>query len=357
MISIGKNEVLNEIQTNFRNNKYDINEIGGEVKYYYTNKNLGSLIDRMALEEDNGQPIFKPFEFREKRDESVELNQFYNAVEKASGQYETDQFGRAIIQSLTKRKDNLSAQLVDEVNAQSEKFINTPNQGINYAHAFTSVLLREDCSSLKGQLLEGEQDLRTVENLVLDFYKNKTDLPEQLEAVEKLAIDLKNDEKRIAYLTEEVEELREKLLMEMGDIGGGEKSTTIDMSNIESELKSKNGELLRLQEEVAKEKTTYEGQQKTVEDTKRKLESAAFRKEIREADLKGQETKLHEVRNQLQSNDSKRTIVLDKVDKLKEKRDKLLKRLLIFYPLLVLGIPAALVIFLQTRYKNTVSSN
>jgi len=159
----------------------------------------------------------------------------------------------------------------------------------------------------------------------------------------------------MAYLTEEVEELREKMLLEMGDIGGGDKATTIDLSNIETELKSKNDELNRLQEEVDKDKLTYSNLQKTLEDTKRKLESATFRKEIRDADLKEQQTQQQAFRTQLQGNDSKRTLVLDKIEKLKEKRDKLLKRLLIFYPLLVFGIPAALVIFLHAQYPATLT--
>jgi len=355
LINLGKNEVLNEIQTNFRNTKFDINEISGEVKHYYRDKKLSQLVERMALEEDKGQPIFRAFNYKGDRNENVDLNLFYNGVEAVSTEYEKDQFGTQIIKTLTTRKENLSKQLVDEVNAKSEAYINTHNKGINYAHAFTSVLLREDCSSLSGQLLEGEEDLRSVENEVLNFYKSKTDLPEQLEDAGQLAIDLKNKEKRMAYLTEEVEELREKMLLEMGDIGGGDKATTIDLSNIEAELKSKNDELNRLQQEVDKDKLTYTNLQKTLENTKRKLESAAFRKEIRDADLKEQQTQQQEVRTQLQGNDSKRTLVLDKIEKLKEKRDKLLKRLLIFYPLLVFGIPAALVGFLHAQYPATLT--
>lgn len=350
LINIGKNEVLNEIQTNFRNTKFDINEISGEAKHYYYDKNLGELIERLALEEDKGQPIFKPFNYTGDRNETVDLNLFYNGVEAASGQYEKEQFGTHIIKKLTSRKEVLATQYVNEVNTQSESYINDANKGINYAHAFTSVLLREDCSSLSGQLLEGEEDLRTVENQVLAFYKSKTELPEQLEKADQLAIDLKNKEKRMAYLTEEVEDLREKMLVEMGDIGGGEKTTTIDLSNLETELKSKNEELVRLQEEVSKDKEGYQDLQKTLEDTKRKLESAAFRKEIKDADLKEQQAQQQEIRTQLQSNDSTRTLVLDKIEKLKEKRDKLLKRLLIFYPLVVFGIPAALVVFLHAQY-------
>jgi len=172
LINLGKNEVLNEIQTNFRNTKFDINEIGGEVKHYYSDKQLSQLIDRMALEEDKGQPIFKAFNYQGDRNENVDLNLFYNNVEAASTEYEKEQFGTKIIKTLTNRKENLSQQLVSEVNDRSEAYINTHNKGINYAHAFTSVLLREDCSSLSGQLLEGEEDLRTVENEVLGFYKS-----------------------------------------------------------------------------------------------------------------------------------------------------------------------------------------
>jgi len=177
LINLGKNEVLNEIQTNFRNTKFDINEISGEVKHYYRDKNLSQLIERMALEEDKGQPIFKAFNYKGDRTENVDLNLFYNGVEAASTEFEKEQFGTKIIKTLTNRKENLSQQLVNEVNAKSETYINAHNKGINYAHAFTSVLLREDCSSLSGQLLESEEDLRTVENEVLSFYKSKTDLP------------------------------------------------------------------------------------------------------------------------------------------------------------------------------------
>jgi len=354
LINKGKNEILNEIQSEFRNNKFDINTISGEVKYYYQQKKLGDLVNRMSLLEDGGQPIFREFQFNGERDENVDLSTFYNNVEEASGKFEAEVFGKDIIANLSTRKNKLTDFLVSQVKSQNDKQINNANEGINYAHAFTSVLLREDCSSLTGQLLENQQDLRTVENKVLEFYRSKTDLPSKLETFDQLSVDIKNKEKRIAYLTDEVDEIGHKILEEMGKVGSGDKDTTVELTSLNNEIKSKHDELERLKKEVSTDKEKFTKTQDEIEKIKRQLESPDFRKEIREQDLAEQFGKTNEIRDGLKATEELRQTELSLLDKIKIQRDKTLKWLLIFNPLIIFGIPAAIITYLHNFYYQDV---
>jgi len=355
LYNIGKKEILHSIQTGLKNNQFDINAVNGSVKHYFTNKNLKQILDRIALEADNGKPIFSPFNYAGKKDETIELQYFFNDVEKASKNYENNIYGKTILNQLSQRKQHLTQQLVDEINAQTEDFVNTPNKGINYAHAFTSLLLTKDCDSLTGQLLEDEKNLTQVEDKILEFYKSKLENVDIRDiATGPLLVGIKNKEKRLNQLMSEVEELSKKLATEKQKIEQNEKTTTADLSTLNAEIQSKRDAIDMLKNEVGSEKTSYESDQRYIEDLKRKLESNDFRKSIRQKDLEKVNQQKEALKIQLDNNDDRKTIIQNKIDTYKVKKDKLLKKLLIFFPILVFGIPATIIAFLHFRYPNAM---
>jgi|GEM_PF-1917482 len=351
----GKKEILQAIQTDLKNNQFDVNTVNGIVKHYFTTKNLEQLADRVALDADNGKPIFSPFSYAGKKDETIELTFFFNDLNKASKNYENNIYGKTVLNQLSYRKQKLTQQLVDEINAQTEEFINTPNKGINFAHAFTSLLLNKDCDSLTGQLLEDDKNINQIEDTVLAFYKSKLKYTEIEDNDSRtLSNNIVNKEKRLNQLINEVTELKNKLTTENEKIEQNEKTTTVDLSTLKTEIQSKQNTIAQLKNEVKAEKSTYENDQKSIEDLKRKLESNDFRKKIRQQDLEQIYDQKEDLKNQLNINDNRKTIIQNKIETYKTKRDKLLKRLLIIFPLLVFGIPAVIISFLHIKYPNAI---
>ena len=351
----GKKEILHAIQTDLKNNKFDINTVNGTVKHYFTTKNLTQLVDRIALESDTGKPIFSPFTYAGKKDETVEVQHFFNSVNEASKNYENNVYGKTILNQLSNRKQNLTQQLVNEINTQTEEFINSPNQGINFAHAFTSLLLNKDCDSLTGQLLEDNKNLTQVEDKILGFYKSKLATIELAnEHTPSLSAYIKNKEKRLNQLVNEVAHLNTKLKIENQKVAQNEMLTTVDLSNLKAEIQSKQDTIKQLKNEVATETSTYESGQKNIEDLKRKLESNDFRKSIRQQDLENIDDKKEGLKNQLNHNDNRKTIIQNKIDTFKTKRDKLLKKLFLFFPILIFGIPSAIITVLHIRQPNVM---
>jgi len=355
LYNIGKKEILHSIQTDLKNNQFDINTVNGNVKHYFTTKKLAQLVDRIALEADNGKPIFTSFTYAGKKDETVDLQHFLKDVNATSKNYENNIYGKTVLNQLSHRKQNITQQLVGEINTQTEEFINTPSKGINFAHAFTSLLLSKDCDSLTGQLLEDEKNLSQVEDEILTFYKSKlNDIDLQGTGTSSLSIDIKNKEKRLNQLINEVSELTNKLESENERVDQNQKATTVDLSTLKAEIQSKQDTINQLQNEVADGKSTYESGQKNIEDLKRQLESNDFRKRIRQKDLDKINVQKEDLKNQLNQNDNRKTIIQNKIDNYKIRRDKLLKKLLIFFPILVFGIPAAIIAFLHLRRANVM---
>ena len=350
--AIGKKEILHDLQHAFRNDKFAANSLSAEVKSFMANNQFNQYQERMRLEIDGGKPIFEPFQFSGERSEKADIKSFVASLDKQGEEYEAKVFNKSIVQKIEQRQKALTTKLSQDISQKIESEIGKGDKNINFAHGFASTLLREDCNAITGEILDDVKDLRSIEYDILDFYRSRTNLPQLMKESDEQYKLIRNKERQLSKLKIETQRLSEKISSEKAKIEGGQKETSIDVANLEVELKSKQDEANKVEIEVQNLTADYQDKKSKVEGLKRELESAEYRKQLRESDLSEQQTNLDNHLQTIVTAEQERRTILDRYEKLKAEKDKLLKKLLIFFPLLIFGIPALIAIFLEIFEKD-----
>ncbi len=345
---VGKTEILGELQNNFKNQKFTANTIGAETNAFLSEQKFDQYLNRIQQEEDGGKDIYDVFQFSGKRDQDVPLQNFLSDLEKQSESYQAQTFNKLVIPKIENRQKALTQKLSDDIRNKVNKEIDTPNRGINFAHAFTSSLLREDCEAISGQVIDDVTDLRDIENEVLQFYRNRTDLPQLMANNRDQQKLYQNKERLLRKTTNELQRLEEK-------INNAQDGSQSDLSAMNTEFQSKQTEKDKLEKELEKLKQDYESGKLKEENLKRELESPEYRKTLREADLAKQHDAIDEHLKVLQSHENTRNQHLEYIEELKKKKDKFFKRHMIFLPLLYFGIPSLIFTFLEFFYRQEIA--
>lgn len=333
---IGKKEILHELQQSFRNDKFAANSLSAEVKSFMSTQGFNQYQERIQLEADGGKPIFENFQFTGERSENVDIKSFIANLDKQGEQYEAKVFNKTVVQKIEERQKELTAKLTTDISQKIEGEIGKGNKNLNFAHGFASMLLREDCDAITGEILDDVKDLRSLEYDILDFYRSRTNLPQLMQESDEQYKLIRNKERQLSKLKIEAQRLGEKIKTEQE----GDKETSIDQASLEVELESKESEGLKLEGEIAELTKQYQGSKGKIETLKRELESPKYRKDLRESDLAEQQESLDAHLQEIVNTEQERREVLAHYEKLKAEKDKMLKRLLIFLPLLIFGLPA-----------------
>ncbi len=345
--NVGKLDILGSLQDDFKNKKYGANAVAADVKHFLSDKRFTAYTDRLRKEDDEGKDIFETFEYSGNRDQNVNLDEFLQNLEKQGDEYEAQVFNKQIVPRIETREKALSAKLAKDIHNKIYEDIDASSKGINYAHAFSSMLIREGCPAIEGSLLEDEQDLKSVEFDVLNFYKNRTQLPQQIQQSSDLAKTIRAKDDQINKLTNQMQRLLEKVEIEIENAKVGEEASTVDISNLKTELEATDKEKKKLEKEVQKLKNQYEKGKMQVEKMKQSLQDPEYRKSLRRADLATQQEKIDQHLNEIQQNEQQRNEQLAYIEEINERKDKLLKRLFIFLPLMIFGIPALIILILE----------
>lgn len=354
--NVGKLDILGSLQDKFRNEKFGASAVSADVKHFMSDKKFTNYVDRLRVEQDGGQGIFQPFQYTGNRDQNITLEDYLKNIEKQSEDYEAQTFNKVVIPNIEKREKALSQKLSKDISDKIYQDIDSSTKGVNYAHAFTSTLLREDCAAIDGHLLEDEQDLKSMEVNVLNFYRNRTELPEKISRSSELSKSIRNKERQISKLTNQMQRLLEKVDIELENSRAGGEVSAVNVTNLQTELDGALAEKKKLTGEVAKMKSEYSTTKTQVEKMKHELKDADYRKRLREADLADQQEKIDEHLDTIKENESVRYEHFEYMEELKAKRDKLFKRLLIFLPLLIFGIPALIFTALEIFEPNAMQS-
>lgn len=347
---VGQSEIFGEMQSEFRNQKFSASTIGAEVNAFLDEHKFNQYFDRIQLDEDGGKPIFENFVFNGERSQDVPLQNFLTSLDKQAEQYESQVFNKTVVPKIEKRKNALTQKLLTDIDTRVNKEVDIPKRGINYAHAFTATLLREDCDSIDGEIIDEVNDLRKIESKVLEFYQSQTDLPQLVESNQDQFKLLRNKERLFRKLTNDIQRLEEKSEAEQDG------QAQSDTSNLMVEINSKKEERHKLANAIDTLKSDFEKGKEKVEDLKRELESPEYRKSLREKDIANQQDKIDEHLQIVTAHEQKRNQHLAYLEELKNRKDKLLKKLLLILPALIFGIPALIFMGIEIFEKEIINN-
>ena len=328
---MGKKDILGELQNSFRNQKFDAATVGSEVNAFLSEHKFHQFKDRLQIEEEGGKAIYEDFKFQGKRNQDTPLNDFLNSLEDQEKEYESKVFHKNIVPKIEGRQKKLVEDLHNKIQSKIDTEIDRSSRGINFAHAFSSVLVREDCDAITGQIIDEVSDLKSIEKSVLEFYRNQSDLPQLIEENKDLHKLYRNKERQFKKLSNDIQNLEEKVSVAQ--------DSAVDASTLQTELNSKKQEWSKLEGELSTMRGEYENGKGKIESLKRELEHPEYRTRLREDDLANHQTKIQEHISILKNHEEKRNQHLDYLTELNKKKDKIFKKLLIWRPLMIFGIP------------------
>ncbi len=337
--SLGKLASLGELDTLFRNPKSVARD---ELNLYtstFIERNAWSRIYELCGESsDGGDPIFAKFSSPVTIDENLDPKKYLQQLDTAEEQYRLNEFNVKIAPAYGKRADALGNSLKEQLRQELNQQFNKSRNGINFAHGFTSFLLREDCDCVTHDETFPEKDLVTVEQQILGFYQEKLGVKIGANQLKQLESEIGNEQREIVELHRRIRQADERLERENARLDAGDKNTTVDKIKLESELVAMKDQAAKVEQALQDKIKGFESDYQAYEDFKVNLRQSSTRKELWEKDKARQDEQIEAITARITKEEEKIVDARSRVQSWKEKCARYIKWWLVILPAIILAV-------------------
>lgn len=291
---------------------YERGYISSEVKSFLIENQFDKLVDLIRTDKD-GKPIHTNFKYRGPLNERAVVDNFLVDIENQALEFDRDNV-TIMSRNVATRKDELYAEKVDILNQNVRRTLDELGRGVRsgkgmyYTQAFLEMLSNNDSAYLKGELIGNNFTLDSVERDLKLFFDRLLGIDR-----EKL-IELKRDLKDKKSLQAQISH-----------------SLSINLATNNAEALKEQTERLGL--EIEELRGQCEALEVTINEADFKISDPSERRRLLEMLLEEEQEKKVELSKNLKTVDEEYRAQRRKLDDLYESRRKILKNLLLIFPL------------------------
>lgn len=187
------------------NVKYDRNDIYAKTRSYLLEHNFDRIDSQLALD-DSESNLWQGPKFHEVPKWEVDIDDFLNNCLNISNEFERRDFN-LLISRLSFRKDELLVLLNNSLSNKIFSIID--DHGLCIAEAFLSVLLNVECEYLRGEPLDLELSLASVEDKSKSFYQSLLGIDVLQKEIIKKEEDLKSKQRLLKDIVQKLKNIQE----------------------------------------------------------------------------------------------------------------------------------------------------
>ncbi len=337
--ALGKQATLSELDRLFRDPKSVArDELNLYTSTFIERNSWSKIYDLCGQGSDDGNPIYKGLSSLVKIDENLDPKKYLEQLDAAEEKYRLNDFNVQIAPAYGNRADALAKKLKAQLRAELASQFGKSENGINFAHGFTSFLLREDCDCVSHDETFPEKDLISVEQEILGFYQEKLGLSIGANQLKQMESEIGNEQREVVELHRKIRQGEERLEREKLRLEAGDKSTTVDKIKMESELVAMRDQSAKVEEELKAKIKQFESDYKNYEDFKVNLRQSSTRKQLWETDKKQFDEKAEQLEAKIHETETKLVDARSRVSSWKEKCSKYIRWWLVILPLVILAV-------------------
>lgn len=304
--------LLSKTETIRRNSLYaELRQIFSEVDIENIDNHLATI--------DDGNSIYRDFKYSGSFNEDTNLETLFPNIQRQISNFEINSYNSYIIR-LEDNKEVIFKKYVNNLSEIIEKYIQKNN--INHASSVIySILPKDDCPYIKGDLIERVKTLTDISNKLLDKFSKLCGLGALKKDLENLYKNLEIEEKSLEYIVNNIEIIKNQ----------SPNKDKMEASGIQ--IRSLEERKRKIENTIKEIETSIETFEKNLTEIGELLTDPSRKSELVQKVEENSNYEIEKTKNDINKTDKQlRTAKLDFYGLLNNKQ-RFLKRYLVYYPI------------------------
>lgn len=307
--------------------KFERSTVFADCRKFLIDQKLVALSIQLSIEQ-SGNQIFKEFVPSISLDEKLLSPEFFLLVEKKFKDYERIADDAASV-ILPKRSEQFMEMMKQALLLLAKERIDRDYQGLGYCDGFMNTLIGADSEYLTWEALEIASTISAVEEPVREFYKKALGIDRKEAHLHRIEEDIKGKLRLGKELEKRQMSLSQRIMITSNEVD--RKKMEIELQHLEDRQNSLPKDIETLEKE-------FEDLTNQIEALKAQIDDPARRRDLKEEAERKNQTEITNVQEEITQIDNERRSVERDLLELAELKKKVLRRLLVIYPVVTCGI-------------------
>ncbi len=349
---LGKVEVLGKLNALFAERSINRNQVNLAIDSFVQKNGLLDLYELNGLDQDVGTAIFRPMENPALLKEETTPDDFFKDFAEKEKQYKLNEFNLKIGPAYDGRANKISASRIEAYQEAINTKFKEGENGINQAHAFSALLMREDCDCVTDADNFADRDMVSAEQDLLKYFQDKMGKDIGAAHIKHQERTIKSLQRELNDINKKIRRAHQKVESELQKIRSGEKATDVDRIKFQSELDSHQEEAQRISKELNDQMSGFKDAYKDYEQFKNSLKKKSTTAELLEKDRQAIQTSLNQTKNAIHEEESKLIDANNRVAKWKEKSRRFIRLWLVIIPVVLTVVLLGILMMEENALEN-----